>query len=190
MVFRLFMIVAPVAACLVGCAAPQRTGDLVQQQFEVTGDQDDQDRIWEQSTDVLRRQGFKIDRYDRRAGVVTTFPQTSGQFFEFWRKDTDTPYDWLEASLRTVRRSVTLESRLDESGEAMLITVTVHRETFATPERQFNNSLAAFRMFGDELPGERTGGRVTRADSYWIPDGRDPAMEAYLMKRIAARIRS
>lgn len=177
------------AVIITGCTAPPRGGDPVQQSFQ-TADADQRDRVWTAGADVLREHGFRIDRMDRRAGIITTKPQTSQQFFEFWRKDVDTPYDRLEASFRTVRRYVKLETQPDQVGDEMPVTVTVFRETFATPERQFNSSIAAFRMFGDDLPSEETGGRVTRADDYWIPDGRDPAMESYFLNQIAKRIRS
>lgn len=182
-------ILTAVAAIISGCTAPQHGGDPVQQSFQAADDEQ-RERIWTASADVLRENGFRIDRMDRRAGIITTRPQTSQQFFEFWRKDVDTPYDWMEASSRAIRRYVKLETQPDQAGDEMPVTVTVYRETFATPERQLNSSIAAFRMFGDDLPSEETGGRVTRADDYWIPDGRDPAMEAYFLDKIAKRIRS
>lgn len=182
-------ILLTVAAIVTGCTAPPRGGDPVQQSFQAA-DAVQRDRIWTVSADVLRDHGFRIDRFDRRAGIITTRPQTSQQFFEFWRKDVNTPYDWMEASFRTIRRHVEVETRLDESGDEAPVTVTVYRETFATPERQFNNSIAAFRMFGDDLPSEESGERVSRADDYWIPDGRDPAMESYFLDQIAKRLRS
>ena len=172
-----------------GCAVPPRQSDPVQRMFPAASPEQ-RDDILTRSAQVLREHGFKIDRLDRRDGVVTTFPQTSQQFFEFWRKDVDTAYDWIEASMRTVRRSVTVRAYPADSGEKTQVRLTVHRETFATPERQFNNSIAAFRMFGDDLPAERTGLRVSRADDYWIDAGTDPAMETYLMDQITNRIAS
>ena len=76
--------------------------------------------------------------------------------------------------------------RQGDYGEAT-VTVTVRRETFATPERQYNSSAASLRVFGDELPGVQGERRLTREDDYWIDDGRDAAMERRLLEHILHR---
>lgn len=169
-----------------GCTAPPRSGDPVVQTF-TTQDTTQQDALWLSCQEVLREHGFMIDRLDRRAGIITTVPQTSQQYFEFWRKDVDTPYDFGEASLRSVRRTVTVEVAFDDARGESNVIVNVKRETFCTPERQFNNSLAAFQMFGEQLPAAETGERITRADDYWVDAGRDLAMERYYRDCIIAQ---
>lgn len=173
-------------ACLVGCTPVQRDGDPMMQDFTVA-DQDQLNDLLNTCEDVLRDQGFRIDRVDRRAGVVTTYPETSKHFFEVWRKDVATNYDFWEASLNTIRRTVEIQAAPDlVKGEAS-VTVKVVRERFSAPDRQFNNSIAAFQFYGDALPAVSTGERVTRADVEWIEDGRDLALEEMLMNKIAAR---
>jgi hypothetical protein len=150
-------------------------------------DEEDMDRLWDAAQDVLRDHRFELANLDRRGGSITTVPVTSQAFFEFWRHDVDTPYDLMEATLRTVRRSaaVSIDREL-ETGEAN-VAVTVRRETFATPERLFNNSASSLRIFGDALPGVRGERRLTRADDYWIDAGRDGTMERRLLERILNR---
>lgn len=169
---------------LAGCSAPERTGPVTLRTFEDVGDAQ-REVLWNAAQDVLREHHFRLDRVDRRAGIIQTYPQTSQHAFEFWRKDVDTAYDFLEASMRTVRRSVEVGLAPAESGDAL--TVTVRREYYSTPERQFNSSVAALRMFTTDLPRADTGERITAADSYWIDAGRDPDMEAYLLGKIVAR---
>lgn len=188
MTARTRLSIAVLAGLLIaaGCSTPARTGDPVVQTF-TTQDTAQQDALWLSCQEVLRERGFVIDLLDRRAGIITTYPQTSQHFFEFWRKDVDTAYDLGEASLRTVRRTVTVAVALDEARGESDVTVIVKRETFATPERQFNSSIAAFQMFGDQLPAAETGERITRADDYWIDAGRDLAMERYYRDCIIAQ---
>jgi hypothetical protein len=181
---------------IAGCAAPQRHGPAVTRSFDnLSAEQ--RDTLWDAAQVVLREHHFRLDRVDRRAGLISTTPQTSQHAFEFWRKDTDTAHDFLEASLRTVRRSVEVavspaevnageDEAVADAADAM-VTVTVRREYFCTPERQFNSSIAALRMFGNELPRADTGERIIPTDTYWIDAGRDLALERYLLGEILRR---
>ncbi|HUU82610.1 MAG TPA: hypothetical protein VM243_03805 [Phycisphaerae bacterium] len=150
-------------------------------------DETDFDVLWESCQEVLRRHHFRLDRVDRRGGTITTFPETSQNLFEFWRHDVDTAYDLWESTLRTVCRRAIVQVDRDEGSGQGLFTVTVYRQTFATPERQFNNSAATLRVFGETLPGVAGEPLLTRADDYWIDDGRDGAMENRLVERILRR---
>jgi hypothetical protein len=176
-----------VAACiLAGCHQPAQPEIETAQTFADTGDEGFE-RIWGVAQDVLRRNGFRLDRLDRRAGVITTFPETSQHFFESWRHDVDTPYDFAEASLRTVRRwvEVGLHATPDHGWD---LTLTVHKEYFASPERQLSSSASVLRAFGSDLPGVRGEIRIRPEDEYWIDGGRDEAMETWLIDRITRRV--
>ncbi|HEY3243351.1 MAG TPA: hypothetical protein VGM03_08370 [Phycisphaerae bacterium] len=192
------------ALVLSGCHAPLQPETETIQTFSEAGDAGFE-RAWLAAQEVLRRDGFSLDRLDRRAGVIATFPETSQHFFEFWRKDVDTPYDFAEASLRTVRRWVEVSinparQREVSEGEApppeaeapaaptLTMTVTVHKEHLASPERQFNNTASVLRAFGSDLPGVQGEIRIRPQDEYWIDAGRDEAMENWLIERITRRV--
>ncbi len=64
------------------------------------------DELWQLCQVQLKSFGFQLDRVDRRDGVIETFPLTSKQWFEFWRKDVVTSDDLLLSSLHTVRRII------------------------------------------------------------------------------------
>jgi len=171
-------------AITAGCTAPQRNGPVTSQAL-AGADSAQRETLWLAAQDVLREHHFRLDRVDVRTGVIRTQPQTSEHFFEFWRDDVKTPYDALEASLRTVRRSVEISMVPSDGDEA--IAITVQREYFCTPERQFNSSIAALRMFGNDLPRADTGEPITDRDSYWVNAGRDLAVERYLLDEILRR---
>jgi hypothetical protein len=63
----------------------------------------------------------------------------------------------------------------------------VNKERLSAPERQYNNSAAVLRMYGSDLPGEAGEPRLTFQDDYWIDDGRDGAMERWILRKIAER---
>ena len=169
-----------------GCHRPAAPLDPTQGTVLATND-DDFHRLWEACQAVLRRHRFEIDRKDLRAGLITTFPQTSQHFLEFWRHDVDTPYDLAESSVSTVRRSVTIQiSKPQDEGE-YTIDVAVNKERLHAVERQINSTAAALRVFSADLP--TTAGRKfdPATDMTWTPEGRDAAMEKRLLEVIRKR---
>ena len=67
--------------------------------------------VWDAAMEVLREYRFTVDRADKREGIITTFPLVSRHWFEFWRSDTTTARDTLEASLQTIYRRATVRIR-------------------------------------------------------------------------------
>ncbi len=98
----------------------------------------------------------------------------------------DTTADFVEATLNSIRRwaEVTV-APLEDAGGTRL-TVSVHKERFSGPDRQFNSSGAAYQFFGYNLPSTAGVARVDPEGEHWIDAGRDPAMESYLLDAILA----
>ena len=101
------MIAAVVTGWLLaGCAADARlqtgsAGEMtVAQRYN---------RVFTVSQDVLRGYLFEIDRVDRRAGLIQTFPMTGKSWFEFHRKDAATVRDVIESTLQTIYRQAIVE---------------------------------------------------------------------------------
>ena len=145
-------------------------------------------RLWEASSDVLRRHGYRLDRADRRAGVMTTWPEESQHFFEFWRHDVDTFKDRLEATVNPLRRwvEVQFKSAVDESPGTFQ--VVVHKERLSSPARQFKSSGAAYQFFGETLPSTTGAIQVTSEDDRWLDLGRDSAMEVRITSMIQTAV--
>lgn len=183
---RLIQLQIVLLIACAGCHRPVKPVEPLTQTVSVAN-ASGVDRLWEGAQEELRRHRFKLDRVDRRSGIITTFPVTSESFFEFWRHDVDSSYDRMESTLRTVRRTVTIRIDQDAEDSAAVLTVTVARDLFSTPERQFNSSAASLRVFSSALPGVAGEPRLSRADDYWIADGRDGAMERRLLERIIER---
>jgi len=66
------------------------------------------DRIFEATVDVLRLNQFRVDRQDRRFGVITTEPLIAASALEPWYTDNTTPYQTADATLNYQRRIVSV----------------------------------------------------------------------------------
>ncbi|MBI3835906.1 MAG: hypothetical protein HY287_16390 [Planctomycetes bacterium] len=142
---------------------------------------------WEAIQDALRRQHYRLDRVDETAGVITTMPEVSQHWFEFWRKDVATFRDFLEASFDPLRRWIEVSVTRDDGGKCQTFYVVVHKERLSAPDRKFNNSTAVYQFFAESLPSTTGAQKVTLQDNRWIELGRDGAMENYLGRKLAAR---
>ncbi len=170
-----------------GCFSPHRGEYQTSQGVSVAEPSEQADQLWEAVQETLRRGRFPLDRVDRAAGVITTVPENSQHFFEFWRHDVDTPRDAWEATLNPMRRWVEVSLPRTDEGTWTQLSVVVHKERLSSPDRQFNSSGAAYQYFGDSLPSTTGLARISEKDDRWLDCGRDPAMEDYLLRAILKR---
>ena len=172
-----------VAMLAVGCMQPP--APLEHQSLRLTvSDENEQRALWDTTLDVLRRSRFQIDRDDPGARVITTFPEVSGNWFEFWRQDTATAYDTVEANLHTVRREATVNLVPADSENTWLLSIKVVKSRHSAPERQMTNPAEGLRVFSAAIP-TTSGDVLTRAESVeWIDRGRDAAVERMLLDRV------
>ncbi len=176
-----------VICALNGCHHPAPPVELTTQEIALSN-AGEYEILFDACLDTLRDHRFKLDRVDRHEGTITTFPVTSQQFFEFWRNDVYTAYDLVEASLLTIRRRV--EIRLLGQGSPLhkKLVITVHRERFSTPDRQYNTSAAAFRVYSRSLPSTSGEIVVPKRDDVWLEAGRDGIAEQRLINEITERV--
>jgi hypothetical protein len=184
--FRFVLAGAPLLLLLSGgCIDPPTDYGPVQADV-IVEQEGDFDNLWETALRVLRQANLRPDRQDQRDGIITTFPITCQQWFEFWRDDAMGPYQFLESSMHTIQRQAVIKiQRRPEAGRyRVIVKVDVFRQT--VPERQVTSPAAAIAMYSAKTPTERgeliPPGEATR----WAPLGRDPRMEGALLRRILA----
>ncbi len=183
----LMSVVLALIGLTAGCLGPRRDDYRSSQPVTIADPSPEADQAWEAVQETLRLHRFKLDRVDRRAGNITTMPLTSQQLFEFWRHDVDTGPDLWESTLNPIRRWVEVTvARADDKSWTQLA-VVVHKERLSSPDRQFNNTGAAYQYFGKSLPSTIGVSRVPAEDDTWVDQGRDPAMEDYLLRAILER---
>ena len=176
-----------IAGLTTGCLGPRRDNYQSSQPVMIAVSSPEADGLWAAVQDTLRTHRFRLDRVDRRAGIITTLPETSQHFFEVWRHDVDTRTDFWEATLNPLRRWVEVTLAGGDDSTWTKLAVAVHKERFSAPDRQFNSSGSVYEYFGDELPSTGGSARLTLEDDLWYDQGRDPAMEEYLLDLILER---
>ena len=172
------------AVAMLGCAGPQRADYVSSCRLSVSGQSEQADEVWGAVQETLRRHRLRLDRVDRRAGVITTKPEMSQHFFEIWRTDVATRHDFWEATINPIRRWVEVRVSRDQAENWGRLAVVVHKQRFSSPDRQFNSTGAAYQYFGDSLPSTTGLARVTPRQDRWLDLGRDAAMEDYLLEQI------
>lgn len=181
--------IAALICLLVGCGCRSNAQVQLTSAYSFASSTDvlSAEQLFEAATDELRAGRFRLDRVDRRAGVITTFPEGSQHFFEFWRHDVATTRDFWEATINPMRRWTKISIQRNEQAVSD-IEVEVRKERFSAPDRQFNASGAAYNYFGYGLPATTGEESIDAKDERWIDVGRDSAMEDYLLTRILRRV--
>lgn len=173
------------AACL-GCHEPGApAGPTVAR--VTAADEQEFDRLWDSTADVLRAHNLWPDRQDRLSRVITTFPDTSPQYWEFWRPFPTSDFARLEANIGTVRRQAEVRFAATAQANEYDLSVRVDVERYCLAERQATDAASAFQLFGAKLPTAEGRAEPGQADAYWLPIGRDGQMESALLDRILRR---
>jgi len=167
-----------------GCMAPRVSQYDTALRLSTPKQSAEADRYWETAQRVLRGNRLALDRVDRRGGPITTLPVGSQNIFEFWRHDVDTHEDLWEATINPIRRWAEVRITRDADGNWEGLTLIVHKERLSSPDRQFNSTAAAYRLFSATLPTTSGQTPTSMKDERWLDMGTDEAMAAYLLQRI------
>lgn len=183
---RLGLLPLVAILAVTGCQAPaQPEGPAIA--YVRADEPHDRDLLFEAAGDALRKYNFELDRQDRLAGVITTFPDTSASWFEFWRTQPTPAYYWAESNFQTIQRQATVTLRPTDKNDLLELDVQVDRYRYGLEERQIDNSAAAMRLFSSAAP--TVSGQMERAEDsgYRILLGRDAEFERKLINAIVAK---
>lgn len=171
-----------------GCQAPAPPTGPTERIVQVP----DREAFIESSLSVLRRHDFPPEFVDRSRGMIITRPATSGQWFEFWRIDARGGYQTFESSIHTLRRVVTVNiepTEADDQGpDSYRLQVQVDKSRYSAPERQVTTASGAMAMFSTRLPTTTGLRQAMQRYAHWVPLGRDPLLEAYLLDLLVEAI--
>ncbi len=133
--------------------------------------------LWQASLRTLQRYHFVIDRTDRRAGVIETFPMTAQQWFEFWRDDAVTGKDLLEGSLQGVKRQARVRIVPEQAPGA---TTAPGAATRPAQPRQYRLSVEVVILReGEEISITQT---IDGCDMFLLP-GSEERSRRHLLER-------
>ena len=134
------------------------------------------------ATRVLRQLRFEPIIPQKSKGHVETKSVTGASWFEFWRKDTLGRMQVAEASLHTVRRRATVSISPSDGGSKVFVKVVKTRVSApgATPE-SFGSTFGVHDVEDTDLMRRDA---LEATDYEWVPMGRDPLLEQYILERI------
>jgi len=152
-------------ACLAaGCASPNAAAP---ESAPVSQARANYDAAFRAATETLAAYRFRIDRVDRRAGVIETFPMTGKSWLEPWRSDGATMWDTWESTLQTIYRTATV--RFVPSGPdtyQVRVRIAVSRADRRT--LQITNTSQAYALFQMQR-GRRRARRLMEAERHRRP---------------------
>jgi len=180
------LIVAGAALINLGCV---RYTSPTQPARKMTPAERNFEAVWQASRNVLKEFYFELDRQDRRAGVITTYPMVAQHAGEFWRKDAVTDSDLAEGTIQTIyhQAKVSIEPTSPENGSYRPV---VEVRTFRSnrQEMQVSSTSDAYDLF--RLPGADSRKRRlldrgrTEPDDVLADLGRDEDLENLLTAKI------
>ncbi|MBI5866413.1 MAG: hypothetical protein HZB38_18235 [Planctomycetes bacterium] len=177
-----------------GCEAPRASGPT-EEVVRITN----RDVFIDRMLTVLRENDFRPQQVDRIEGVAIAGPSTSGQWFEFWRPDSQGLYQAAESSMHTIRRLAIVrlspaevspeaasqpDSPTVASDEMYRVNVTVEKSRYSAPERQLTTAAGGLAIYSSRLPTEEGLRNARSAGEHWVPLGRDPLLERWFLERI------
>lgn len=178
---------------LIGCQAPPAPTGPTSMVMRIP----DRDAFIDASLSLLRRYELPPARVDRTRGEIVSRRTTSAQWFEFWRVDSQGAYQAFESSLHTIGRVVKIQVAPVEADESPIVaetqptpreyrvTVEVDKFRYSAPERQVTTASGALAIYSERVPTTEGLRRARGKGDRWIPLGRDPLLEAYLLARLA-----
>lgn len=193
-------VLLALAAGTTGCQAPQPPTGPTEMVLHVV----EYERFLDDSLSLLRRCDLDPGYVDRSRGRIITNPTTSGQWFEFWRVDSQGDYQKLESSLHTLRRIVRVNVEPVDTADGTLnqektvatqptqhapgpyrVAVEVEKLRYSAPERQVTTASGVLAIYDERLPTtEGLRGARSRQVS-WVSLGRDALLEQALLERLA-----
>ena len=156
----------------------------------------DRDLLWDQVVDAVDDY-FKIQKEDRvrlvgdllTEGRIDTFPRSGSTIFEPWNNDSSTPYERLESTLQSTRRTALVRVIPAEAGYLIEVQVLKELEDVPRPETgtvSQTNSAALRNDNSLQRVISPVGGQQPTLG--WIPQGRDVALEQLILAQIQARL--
>ncbi len=140
-----------IAALLGGCAGP-RPSAPAGEPFHVAGATTA--GAVQAAENVLLRMHFEIEKADRVHGVVRTRPLRGAQVFEFWRQDTPTASDVIQADIQTIRKIV--EINFTPTGNQLALNCRVRVQRLSLPEAGTASVSHAYQMHSRSTATEQS----------------------------------
>lgn len=144
-------------------------------------------QVFEQALDALDDYDFNIRTGNRASGVIDTFPRVAPGYEQPWKPGSPEPRERLLASLQSIRHRAVVTIWAGERG-GYRVSAEVYKELEDLNRPTAVPTSAVFREATTVDRRVEVAGAVA-PERNWIPQGRDPAFEQMVLRRIVAKCR-
>ncbi len=184
----LFLFFIILQGLFVGCASqPEKAMEferplLIDTPFETA---------WLATKNELKARGFTIAHLNKRDGVIETYPLSSRQWFEFWRRDVVGENAIAEASMQNIRRKVVAQFFIDSEDE------TLSLDCYAEVQRMVSKPEAArlitrgedmFASTSNRMPTLQSRFTKKKIPDEWMTLRRDYDLEVDIMEHLQRQL--
>jgi len=151
----------------------------------------DYDRIWQQAQQLLAHLDFRIDRHDYRLGVLTTAAKQSAELLEPWRRDRTGLVHALENTINDQRYTIRISiATVPGKPKFYQISVQVLVERAVNPSEMLGGPIfVAGSGFGRNIVTLQSDYLTPTPEGlFWNLMGRDPVLEAKILRELFERI--
>jgi len=137
---------------------------------------------------VLGEMHFTVAKSDAESGYIRSGPLPGAQSFEFWRKDNVGDYNWAQANLHSIRRTVELE--ISQKEREMCIGCDVKVERLNLPEYEVTGSTQAYRMFSKSSRARQQleVNAAQKEGMSWVELGEDRRLGTEILKQLKEKL--
>lgn len=177
MYIRVLVLLLAAVLTVAGCGGPVQGTKTQCQPTERA-------RTMQAARDVVVNMGFRLDKFDVDAGVLTTRPLSGGQFFEVWRGDNGDAYDSAESNLHSVQRIVEMTFTETDGKVCTLCDVRIRR--LSLPEKEVAGTSGAYSLFTRSSTAlmETKLNPAQAKKMAWIDMGSDGALADKILARV------
>ncbi|NLH15545.1 MAG: hypothetical protein GX455_03090 [Phycisphaerae bacterium] len=142
----------------------------------------------EASQEVLRDMGFAIEKFDVEKGLVKTRPLSGSQFFEVWRSDNVGGYNFAEANLHSLRRTVFVN--IYSEGPQLMARCDAQVQRLFMPQKQIASASQAAGLYTQgNINQQRLQTQSEQEETMtWMDLGADSALETEILRRLQKKI--
>jgi hypothetical protein len=148
-------------------------------------------RAMQVAEDTIGKMNFTIDKSDVEKGYLLSRPLPAGQFFEFWKHDNVSQFNFEESNLQNIRRTVEINIDQQQADQICIRcnVVTQRLSVFDYKHDSGPDSVKYDRFSGEgkiELAQQKL--KLSKEQMTWVNLGSDEKLSTVILKQIEKQL--